>query len=610
MESRAEAEAAAMRRKRRSPKEAEKSGETLIDLAISDSRPGLGGRHLIQLVKRNRNLNMPWHRLRVGSPILLSEFPDDQQAQLTGVVSGRTAESIEVAVDHWPPGKCFRIDLTADEITRQRQLTAIRLAMESRGRLGHLRKVLMGEVAPAWRELPTLKFTRPLNQSQQEAIRFAMAAQDVAIIHGPPGTGKTTTAVEFIIQCVQAGDKVLACAPSNTAADHLLEKLIDAGQKVVRIGHPARVAERLRPYTLDGLVESSDAMPVIQSMLREAETLYRKLDRFTRAKPAKGQKFEMRREAKRLKQDAKLLQQSTAKNILDRSNIVCATTNLNEETVGDLWFDTAVIDEACQSTEPGSWIPLLRSERVVLAGDPRQLPPTVISRDAALDGFELSLLERVDGIWGEQVTRMLTDQYRMHEQIMRFSSSYFYDDRLIADDSVAGHQLTDLAGVEATDLTKSPVTFFDTAGAGWEEELEPDGDSRLNHCEAEFILKMAAQLLASGLSPRDIAIIAPYAAQVRLLRSTTPDRDLEIDTVDGFQGREKEAVLISTVRSNANGEIGFLGDQRRMNVALTRARRKLIVVGDSATLGGHEFYNSMLEYFERIGSYRSVWDEQ
>ena len=608
-ESRAEAEAVAARRKRRSPREAEKSGETLIDLAIADSRPGLGGRHLITLVKRNRDLPMPWHRLRVGSPIVLSDFPDDDQVSISGVISGRTSESIEVAVDLWPDGRVFRVDLTADEITRQRQLAAIQVAKDSRGRLGHLRSVLLGQVVPSFRERQPVELSQTLNESQRAAVEFALSAEEVAIIHGPPGTGKTTTAVELIIQCVRAGEKVLACAPSNTAVDNLLEKLVAAGQQVVRVGHPARVAEQLRRFTLDGLVESSDAMPVIQSMLREAESLFRKLDRYTRAKPAKGQKSEMRREAKRLKHDAKLLQQSTAAHLLERADIICATTSFNEETMGELWFDTAVIDEAAQSTEPGCWVPLLRCERVILAGDPQQLPPTVVSREAARQGFETSMLERVDGLWHEQITQMLTTQYRMHERIMRFSSDCFYEGRLVADESVRDHTLVGLPGVQDNAMTRTPVTFIDTAGAGWDEEQEQDGESRLNPQEAGLILEKTAELLASGVPAADIAVIAPYAAQVRLLRANTPDRNIEIDTVDGFQGREKEAVLITTVRSNEQGEIGFLGDQRRMNVALTRAKRKLIVVGDSATLGGHDFYRSLLEYFDSIGAYRSVWEE-
>ncbi len=533
---------------------------------------------------------------------------------MTGVVSERTYNSLQVSVDHFPEGESFRVDLTADEVTRQRQMAAIMSAKDSRGRLGHLRKVLLGEAAPEFTEEPQLQFRTDLNPSQQAAVRFGLSAREVGIIHGPPGTGKTTTVVELIIQAVKRGDKVLACGPSNTSVDNLLERLVDAGQKVVRVGHPARVAERLREYSLDGLVETHEDIKVVHEMLREAEELYRKAHRYTRARPARGEKQDMRREARQLKQHARLMEKQLVNHILDRADVICATTTFNEDLIGDRWFDLLVIDEACQSVEPGCWIPLTRCDKIILAGDQCQLPPTVLSRDAARQGFELSLLERLHGIYGEQITRMLDVQYRMHRQIMDFSSGQFYEGKLIAHDSVGAHLLSQIDSVAATELTQCPITFIDTAGAGWDEQLEPEGESRFNPHEAALTVKKVKQLCESGLPSADIAVIAPYAAQVRLLKELFLQADfetagLEVDTVDGFQGREKEAVVITTVRSNSTGEIGFLGDRRRMNVALTRARRKLIVIGDSATLGGNEFFAAMLAYFEKIGAYHSVWNE-
>jgi len=301
---------------------------------------------------------------------------------------------------------------------------------------------------------------------------------------------------------------------------------------------------------------------------------------------------------------------------LDRADIICATTTFNEDVLGERWFDLVVIDEACQSVEPGCWQPILRCDKVVMAGDPMQLPPTVLSNDAARQGFSLSLLERQVNLHGDKVTRLLNVQYRMHDQIMKFSSDHFYDGQLVADESVVSHRLYDLETVAENELTRDPVTFIDTAGAGWDEELEPDGMSKRNPQEAALVVKKVAALIESGLPADDIAVIAPYAAQVRLIRQLLRDRsegadeiDIEVDTVDGFQGREKEAVVICLVRSNGEGEIGFLSDERRMNVALTRARRKLIVIGDSATLGGHEFYQTLLQYFEQQDVYHTVWEE-
>jgi predicted DNA helicase len=265
-------------------------------------------------------------------------------------------------------------------------------------------------------------------------------------------------------------------------------------------------------------------------------------------------------------------------------------------------------------------VPLLRSDRLILAGDPFQLPPTVLSSEAVAKGYSVSMLERLMNLYGDSTTRLLTRQYRMHENVMRFSSDHFYDGQLVADEHVVGHLLTDLPGVESSPMTTEPVEFFDTAGAGWDEMLEPEGLSKLNEQEAAFVVFKVRQLLRCGVDVSDIAIIAPYAAQVRKLREcfrSIKDEngelselaEIETGTVDGFQGREKEVVIITLVRSNSEGEIGFLKDYRRTNVALTRARRKLIVIGDSATLGGDEFYGSLIQYFESINSYRSVFEE-
>lgn len=587
----------------------EKSGETLLDLVITQVEPGLGGRTLLTLMKRDRTQSLPWNRLRVGSPVLLSQKESSGDSQ-HGVVSGCRRNLIEVSVEELPDGEHFRLDLSPDEITRKRQATALRSAQIARGRTGELREVLLGEREPRFSDLTDGDFPVMLNRSQQEAVRFALSAQDLAIIHGPPGTGKTTTVVQLTCESISRGQKVLACAPSNTAVDNLLERLIASRQNVVRIGHPARVDERLRDFTLDAQVADHELIGIVHDMLRESENLFRKAGRYTRARPAPGAKQEMRREARRLKADARLLEQQAVESVLDRADVVCGTTAFSEDLLGDRRFDLVVIDEACQSTEPGCWIPVLRAERIVLAGDHCQLPPTVISEQASRAGLATSMLERLVASYGDAVTRQLDTQYRMHVHIMRFSSEQFYGSSLVAHDSVASHLLHDLPLVGLSPLTSEPVTFIDTAGAGWEEELEPEGESKRNPDEGTLVLRIVRQLYAAGLHPRDMAVIAPYAAQVRWLREQWDGGDLEIDTVDGFQGREKEAVLISCVRSNSSGEIGFLADTRRMNVALTRARRKLVVIGDSATLGGHDFYSTLLSYFESIGAYQTVWEQE
>ena len=379
----------------------------------------------------------------------------------------------------------------------------------------------------------------------------------------------------------------------------------------MRVGHPARVLPELRAHSLDLLVEDHPDARLARRLSREATVLRERATRYTRAKPAAGAKREMRDEASRLLSDARRLESQALQQVLDGATVVCATmTSLDSEILGQRFFDLAVIDEACQSTEPACWIPLLRSGRLVLAGDHCQLPPTVISLEAEREGFAVSLLERLVALYGSVITCPLSVQYRMHQLIMEFSSGEFYHSSLTADESVRTHRLCDLPGVASNGATATPLHFTDTAGAGYDEEVEPDGESRLNPQEAELVGSHVRTLLESGVTADDIAVITPYAAQVRLLRSRlaqTPG--LEIDSVDGFQGREKEAVVISLVRSNSEGQIGFLADVRRMNVALTRARRRLVVIGDSATISVHPFYQRLIEYFQRHGAYHSVWDE-
>lgn len=621
-ESAAEAQALAERRLTRTRKTAEQGGETILDLAIEDHETGLGGRHLFTFVKRNRTLHLPWNRLRVGSPVAVSPIDDADQSPQNGVVSGRNYRSIQVAVDHWMSGDRFDLDLAGDEVSRNRERAALQTVSAARGRQAELRQIILGDLDPTnyKRRQPQFREVRAaapaneqpghgLNASQREAVRFALSAEDVAIIHGPPGTGKTTSVVEFIRQAVARGENVLACAPSNTAVDNLLQRLAAEGQRVVRVGHPARVKEELRTHTLDALVADHENLPLVRELLRDAEALFKKADRYTRAKPARGAKQDFRREARQLKAESRQLERQAINHVLDSAAVICATTAIDDVILGDRQFDWVVVDEACQTTEPACWIPLTRGKRILLAGDHCQLPPTVVSTEAAQEGLARSMMQRLVETYGAAITRQLNVQYRMHEDIMRFSSAQFYADTLIADELVRRHRLSDLPGVAASPLTEEPMTFIDTAGADYDEEAELDGASRCNPAEGRLVLSKVQQLLEAGVPAEDIAVIAPYAAQVRWLRERASDPALEIDTVDGFQGREKEAVVISLVRSNRHGEIGFLADTRRMNVALTRPRRKLIVIGDSATLGGHPFYAALLDYFQRIGGYRTAWDE-
>lgn len=612
----AEAEAAQAREyiRKVAPAEAERQGMSLINLVLVDVEAGLGGRFLAKLARADRE-RLPWTRLGVGSPVLLSELSAQRPSGWRGVVSERTDSAIQIAMNQPPEPDDdvrLRLDLFADEVARDRQRAALERARTAAGeRLAELREVLLASRPPRFADEADYRpLDASLNLSQQEAVRHALAAEDLAVIHGPPGTGKTTTVVELIRQAVACGQKVLACAPSNMAVDNIFERLLRARVKAVRIGHPARVLPELRRHTLDLVVAAHPDVRLARKLFREANSLRDKAARYTRAKPAPGAKREMREEARQLVQDARRIERQVVAEVLNGADVICSTTTaIDSEVLGQREFDLAVIDECCQSTEPGCWIPLLRSGRVVLAGDHCQLPPTVVSKEAVREGFGVSLLERVVAEYGSDVCRRLTVQYRMHEQIMGFSSAEFYDDELVADPAVRTHLLTDLPVVTSEPLTDAPLTFIDTAGAGYDEEREENGESRLNRQEAELVLAQVDRLLQAGVTAADIAVITPYSAQVRLLRDRLADSPVEINSVDGFQGREKEAVIISLVRSNPTGEIGFLADVRRMNVALTRARRKLIVIGDSATIGSHSFYARLLEYFEQQTAYTTVWAE-
>ena len=600
-----------------SPAEAESSGNSLINLVIHEEDSGLGGKILLTFGKRNENLSLPWSRIGNGSPVILSEegLHDKDAPSWRGIVSRAHKDTIQVAFTQWPESDSdkptFRLDRSTDEISRQRQRLALETARGAKGtRLSILRDVLLGKQNPVFNkiEFPN-PFNKKLNDSQNQAVAFALSAEDVAIIHGPPGTGKTTTLIELMRQIVRNDQTVLAVAASNLAVDNILERLINAGESAIRLGHPARVSPALREHTLDELAEAHPDMRLARKLTRDAHSLRNQASKYFRIKPDPNLRHSLREEAKQLLNEARQIEDAVTERIISNAKIICATaTGLDSDFFTRRKFDWCIMDEASQSVEPSAWIPVQYANRLVLAGDHFQLPPTVISPEATRGGFNISLMERLLNI-NSGLSRKLNVQYRMHQDIMNFSSDVFYGKSLQADETVRTALLSDLPQVTSSALTDSPIHFIDTAGASYDEEQEPDGDSRLNPLEAELVIRKVNELLACGLSSDQIAIISPYSAQVKYLREKIKHLEIEIDSVDGFQGREKEAVIVSLVRSNREGEVGFLADTRRMNVALTRARRKLIVIGDSATITSHGFYQRLVEYFESIGAYHSVWEE-
>jgi hypothetical protein len=592
------------------------SSTTLLHLVIRGEDTGLGGYTLLTLGRRNPMESLPATQLGVGTPIRLSEQSSPAGDARRGIITRLEKKELEVAL-HKPlssdqDNPVLRVDRADDETAMQRAQAALSKSRHARGdRLSELRDVCLGLVEPQFQDTPQLDWRDSnLDDSQREAISHALSARDVAIIHGPPGTGKTTALVELIWQAVQRGGKVLACAPSNLGVDNLFERLLDCGTKAVRMGHVARVLPHLRDQTLQALVPAHRDVKRVKKLRMEAAQLFRQAGRSTRAGSDRESRRELRDEAKSLLDDARTAETGIVQEILNQAEVVCATnTGLNENLLAARRFDLVVIDEACQCAEPSCWIPLTRADRLVLAGDHCQLPPTIISQKAANQGFNLSLQERLVQLYGDNVSRLLRVQYRMHEHIMRHSSSEFYKNQLEAHTTVASHLLRDISGVTEDELTTAAVRFIDTSGSAFDEEKDPAGSSLMNPEEADLAVKKVQDLKNCGVSPKDIAIITPYNAQVQLLREKLDDDTVEVGSIDGFQGREKEAIIISLVRSNKLKEIGFLSDIRRMNVALTRARRKLIVIGDSATITTHPFYQRLLDHIDKIGAYYGVWDE-
>lgn len=580
----------------------------LKGLKLHEQWSALAGRVICQFRPKTQGASLPPHRFRSGSPVVLQDI---EQNQVRGLVASVRDGSIEVVTQDFLENDDdpFQLIPSDDEVTRRRMEYALkRAASANDNRLAELRDVLLGEAKPTFdstSDVPTQP--RTLNDSQWGAVENALRANDVAIIHGPPGTGKTVTLAHLIKSLVDRGEKVLACAPSNLAVDNLMLRAMAQGVKAVRLGHPARVSETLHDATLDYLARSHPDAKLAEKLIKEGQAKLRSAGRYTRAKPAPGEKAAMRDEARGLFDDAQRMQRQTLDQILSEASLLCATlTGVDDDLLAGRTFDTVVIDEACQAVEPACWIPLARAKRVILAGDHCQLPPTILSQVAASEGYAESLQERIVR-QHPNVARLLDRQYRMHDLIMTFSSEEFYEGKLTADESVVAHDLQPLLN-EAVYVDPKPWQYYDTAGADFVEEEDDATSSRFNDAEARFVAKKVQQFIDAGVAPQAISVISPYAAQVQRLRNLLP-QNVEADTVDGFQGRENEVVLISLVRSNNSGEIGFLLDTRRMNVALTRARRKLILIGDSSTIGGNSFYERLLQYAETADGYHSVWEE-
>ncbi|KAL7935046.1 hypothetical protein V8C35DRAFT_321664 [Trichoderma chlorosporum] len=621
-----------------SPTGLQRAGLAITNLSISSQRTGLGGKTVLELSPDGATSStgeLPEHGIRTGDIVLVAEQPagsakkrevkELERKGARGVVTKVQRAAVNVALDDGKDevvfaGRVWMVKL-ADEVTYRR----MNQTMEKLQRMGEPEyssfiRVLFGLSSPspvpqdltASDEAGNIEWIDPtLNDSQKDAIRFALASREVALIHGPPGTGKTHTLIELILQMIKRDQRILVCGPSNISVDNIVERLSSHKIPILRLGHPARLLPSVLNHSLDVLTQTSEAGAIVKDVRAEMDAKQASIKKTKSGKERKA----IYTDLKELRKEYRERERRCVSNLVGGSKVVLATLHgaggyqlRNEE------FDVVIIDEASQALEAQCWVPLLSAKKVVCAGDHLQLPPTIKSLNSKVKPkskgdddnaapvirgmtLETTLFDRLLALHGPSIKRMLTTQYRMHEKIMHFPSDELYESQLIAADAVKARLLKDLEyDVENNEDTTEPVIFIDTQGGDFPERNEEDdkenpkkgslhGESKSNEMEAVLVRLHVKQLVEAGVRPEDIAVVTPYNAQLAALASlkeTFPG--IELGSVDGFQGREKEAVIVSLVRSNPDGEVGFLGEKRRLNVAMTRPKRSLTVIGDSETV--------------------------
>ncbi|GAA6054516.1 hypothetical protein JCM3770_005824 [Rhodotorula araucariae] len=655
----------------------ERSGLALGNLAGQTSI-GLGGRLLVELERPSAyhvSPAFPPHDLRPGDLARLRQQgaaggaagkksagkggKDDKgkgkdDGGLDAVVYRTTATKITLAVDEPPddfvlPDR-IQIVKVANPTTFTRQVFFLNRALRKlETPLPPLLSVLLGQkkpsVAPRAPNDPLVLIDESLNASQREAVDFALSSEEVALIWGPPGTGKTQTLVEVIRQLVRADQRVLVCGASNLAVDNLLARLsvphpnYTAPIPLTRVGHPARVLAGLARHTLDAQSAQSDTSALLDDIKTDLAALEGQLRGGSGKNRVRGsERKKMWEEVRELRKEYRKRQGGVVSEVVSKAKVVLATTHgAGGRSLDKFNFDVVIIDEAAQATEPACWIPILKGKKLILAGDHLQLPPTLKSSNrltkslsakgkgasavsaspignapAGADGklalspdLEVTLFSRLLALHGLGVRRMLRVQYRFNRKICAFPSSELYDGELVPDPSVEDRKLSDLEGVDEDEDIDEPVVFIDTAGQAMYERAAEDGrfgsESKSNENEADIVLKYVESLVTAHVPPASISLISPYNAQVVLLASLVHPQfpDVEIGSVDSYQGRENDVVIVSLVRSNEQSEVGFLAEPRRLNVSMTRPRRQLVVVGDSGTVAaGSEFLQRWVAWLE------------
>ena len=490
------------------------------------------------------------------------------------------------------------MQLSLDETTYRTMFEALNDVAQARGgRLAELRDVICGMVEPGFRDIYPVRFPW-LNRSQEVAVNNMLCSRDVMIVHGPPGTGKTTTLVEAIAETLNREPQVLVCAQSNMAVDWICQKLVERGVRVLRIGNPTRVNDQMLGYCYERQYEAHPDYPELWSIRKAIRQLQGE-----RRKHSMSSSVQSR--INRLRHRAEELEVKINVELFDNARVVASTlVGSNSSLLTGRRFGTLFVDEAGQALEAATWIAVRKADRVVLAGDHLQLPPTIKCYDAERAGLGVTMMEMVVRRWQQAVT-LLTTQYRMNRQIMQFSSDWFYGGSLKAADEVKVRGILDF---------DTPMEWIDTSQMDFDEQVQGAGCSKVNVKEADFFVARLEEYvsrigLERILDERiDFGLISPYKAQVRYMRQIVKRSAvlrqlrevLTVDTIDGFQGQERDVVFISLVRSNDDGSIGFLSDLRRMNVAITRARMKVVVIGNAETLCHHKFYAKLHAYIQSL----------
>ncbi|EKG20325.1 ATPase AAA+ type core [Macrophomina phaseolina MS6] len=640
------------------PQTLQRAGLAILNLQIASQRTGLGGKTVVELeldpAVKGAGAELPEHGIRTGDIVGVQEQPagsarKKEKSELKkngvdGVVLKVNATAVSVALDKEdvdvPQGKLWLVKLANDVTYKRMTQTMTRLQNFSESEYTPFIRALFGlsSLSPLpsnYSEvgLDKLQWIDPsLNDSQKDAIRFAMASREVALIHGPPGTGKTHTLIELILQLLKQDLRLLVCGPSNISVDNIVERLAPHKVPIIRLGHPARLLPSVINHSLDVLTRTSDAAAIVQDIRKEMDAKQASIKKTRNGRERKAIYSEMRE----LRKDYRERERRCVDQLVKGSKVVLATLHgAGGYHLKDQQFDVVIIDEASQALEAQCWVPLLSAKKVVLAGDHLQLPPTIKSLNSKTQKesetsdkaaqkergksvtLEQTLFDRLLALHGPSIKRMLTTQYRMHEKIMAFPSQELYESKLVAAESVKARLLADLPyEVQETEDTREPVVFWDTQGGDFPEKSEDEdtgkkssllGDSKSNEMEAALVRLHVGKLVEAGVRAEDIAVVTPYNAQLAVLSQLLKEQfaGIELGSVDGFQGREKEAVVVSLVRSNAEHEVGFLGEKRRLNVAMTRPKRHLCVIGDSETVGrGSRFLKRWMDFLQEQADLR------